>query len=437
MLMACYCTIVLVFKGSLFILREQRLTRHNLTYMKAKFTVLISLILCLGLLSGNIEASTNIQHSRFSIAISGGASKGAYEAGLNWSAIKILSEAKRIRNLAGGQFFTPEVVSITGASAGGINTLLSGLSWCSLDEKDGGISNRIDANVFRDIWLRVDIDTLLPRQADSPGYLADDAVLSRKDFLDAANELREKWGQPHFRKDCRIPLGLTVTKIEPEVLNVGEVEVQNQRFYIPFEMRVMNDASIKFFFDPADYPKVADPAMILMPRAYDAAPFSIDNDFIVDASFTTSAFPMAFGRKRLKYCRLVAQEVSAENELQETTLQELPAAKADTELVCADGYELAEAEFADGGLFDNLPIGVARTLAESNKRTDDNPTPVTYIYIDPNRTRYDIPDIEKTWPVIATVLPMPAGTWSSALLPKASCSSVSLVLPVPMNCIAS
>mgnify|MGYP000105888613 FL=1 len=175
-----------------------------------------------------------IEHSRFSIAISGGASKGAYEAGLNWSVIKILGEAQSLRNMTGGEFFPFEAVSITGASAGGINTLLTGLTWCSLAEKEGGISNRIDANVFRDIWLRVDIDTLLPKRADSPRYLADDAVLSRKDFLKAAAELRDKWSQPHFRKDCRIPLGLTVTKIEPEVLNVGEVEVQNQRFYIPF-----------------------------------------------------------------------------------------------------------------------------------------------------------------------------------------------------------
>lgn len=363
--------------------------------MKVKVKVFVSIILGLSLLTGNIEASTKNQHSRFSIAISGGASKGAYEAGLNWSAIKILGEAQNLRALTGGEFFPFKAVSITGASAGGINTLLSGLSWCSLAEKDGGISNRIDANVFRDIWLRVDIDTLLPKRADSPSYLPDDAVLSRKDFLDAANELREKWGQAHFRKDCRVPLGVTVTKIDPEVLNIGEIEVQNQRFYIPFELRVMNDSSIKFFFDPADYPKVADPAMILMPQAYDAEPFSIDNDFIVDASFTTSAFPMAFGRKRLQYCRLVAQEISAETELQEPMLQESTATRTDNELFCADGYELAEAEFADGGLFDNLPIGVARTLAEFNKHKKDDPTPVTYIYIDPNRTRYNIPEIDK------------------------------------------
>lgn len=354
--------------------------------MKIRFKIFAAispgLILSLGLLAGNIEAGTETGYAPVSIAISGGASKGAYEAGLNWSAIKIVREGPGLVTLTGGQFFPIEMVSITGASAGGINTLLSGLSWCSRDEKDGGLSNRIDDNLFRDIWLRVDINTLLPRDADSPIYLPDDAVLSRKDFLEAATELRKKWSKPLFKKDCRIPLGVTVTKIEPEVLSVGKVDVQNQRFYIPFELRVVDDSSIKFFFEPADYPKVADPSMILMPRAHDTQPFSIDNQQIIDSAFTTSAFPMAFGRKRLQYCRLV----------QENSKQELASTKADTSLLCPDGYELAEAEFADGGLFDNLPIGVARTLAESNKRNDNAPYPVTYFYIDPNRTIYDVPE---------------------------------------------
>ena len=367
--------------------------------------LILCLILCLGLLTGNTEAGTNTGHARASIAISGGASKGAYEAGLNWSAIKIIREAPSLVTLTGGQFVPIEMASITGASAGGINTLLSGLSWCSLDEKEGGLSNRIDSNLFRDIWLRIDINTLLPRDAKSPIYLPGDAVLSRKDFLEAATELREKWSKPSFRKDCRIPLGVTVTKIEPEVLNVGEVEVQNQRFYIPFELRVTDDRSIKFFFEPADYPKVADPSMILMPGTKDTPPFSIDNQQIIDAAFTTSAFPMAFGRKRLQYCRLIqqkpaqeqasTQESKLESKLESTQETKLESKLADTRLLCPDGYELAEAEFADGGLFDNLPIGVARTLAENNKRSDDATYPVTYFYIDPNRTVYDVPEHKK------------------------------------------
>lgn len=359
-------------------------------HMKVSLHSFVVILLGFGLLTGNIEASTQDAHSRFSFAISGGASKGAYESGLNWSVIKIGREIPGLKDITGGQALQLEAGSITGASAGGINTLLSGLTWCSRSEEEGGLSNRIDNNVFRDIWLRIDINTLLPRRADSPSYLPDDAVLSRKDFLDAAAELRDKWNKPMFRKGCRIPLGVTVTRIEPDKLSVGNVEVQNQRFYIPFELRVTTDNSIDFFFDPADYPKVADPAMILMPRPRNAPPFSIDDQRVEDAAFTTSAFPMAFGRKRLQYCRLIVQEISDEN-----NQQNQETVKTNTDLVCPAGYELAEAEFADGGLFDNLPIGVARILAERNARAEEDPYPVTYIYLDPNRVRYKIPEAKK------------------------------------------
>ena len=355
--------------------------------MKTSLYFFITTLLGICLLAGNVEALTNNGHARFSIAISGGASKGAYEAGLNWSMIKIMREYSGRKSAEGGKFFSLEAASITGASAGGINTLLSGLSWCSRSEKDGGIANRIDNNVFRDIWLRADINTLLPERADSPLYLPDDALLSRKDFLESARELRDKWNTPSFREGCRIPLGVTVTRIEPDLLSVGKVEVQNQRFYIPFELRVTEDGIIDYYFNPADYPKVSDPAMILMPRPRNAAPFSIDDQRIEDAAFTTSAFPIAFGRKSLQYCKLIVQNTTERNEEESVN--------TDKDLLCPDGYELAESVFADGGLFDNLPIGVARTLAEFNIHAEGDPYPVTYIYIDPNRIRYKVPIPDK------------------------------------------
>lgn len=96
--------------------------------MKTSSNIAVATILGLSLLTGDIAASTDESHTRFSIAISGGASKGAYEAGLNWGVIKLLREAADRDTLTGGQFFSPRIESITGASAGGINTLLSGLS---------------------------------------------------------------------------------------------------------------------------------------------------------------------------------------------------------------------------------------------------------------------------------------------------------------------
>ena len=364
--------------------------------VKFSLNIFASLIFGFGLLAGNIEAQSNEKHSRYSLAISGGASKGAYEAGLNWSVIKILKEYPGLMTAKGYQFFPTEAASITGASAGGINTLLSGMTWCSRPEKQGGIKNRIDDNLFRDIWLRIDINTLLPSRADSPDYLPSDALLSRKDFLDASAELRKQWDEPLFSEGCRIPLGVTVTRIEPDNVSVSNVQVPNQRYYIPFELRVSADNRIKFLFDPADYPKVADPAMILMPGRKESPPFIIDNTLIEDAAFTTSAFPIAFGRKRLQYCRLVIQEIIEQQEQQDQPQDQKRATTiSSSEMTCPDGYELAEAEFADGGLFDNLPIGVSRTLAEFNENTKGDPSPVTYIYIDPNRVRYKIPKIDE------------------------------------------
>lgn len=92
-----------------------------------------------------------VQPRRISVAISGGASKGAYEAGLNWGLIKLMREAHKIDAKLIGQLNVMEATSFSGASASGINTLLSGLGWCSLPESEDGLSNSIDSNIFRDV----------------------------------------------------------------------------------------------------------------------------------------------------------------------------------------------------------------------------------------------------------------------------------------------
>ncbi|MEK6247551.1 MAG: patatin-like phospholipase family protein, partial [Planctomycetales bacterium] len=289
----------------------------------------------------------------------------------------------------GGERRSIEIASIVGTSAGGINTLLAALAWSVNPESEGGFTNRIDDNIFRDVWLTPDVNRLLPPNANSPQYLPDDALLSRKDLVEVARELRKKWRRPGtFRPGCRLPLGVTVTRVRPETMLVSGVEVNNQRFYIPFEMRTRADGSVKFFFDPNDYPSLTDPAMILMPWSSDDSPFSISDQQVEDSILTTSAFPVGFGRKRLQYCRQKAFYTDDDS----ATTPSMEAADAnEKELVCPDGYELAEAEFADGGLFDNLPIGLARLLSESSTLHKKEPLPIKYIYLDPNRERYETP----------------------------------------------
>jgi len=343
---------------------------------------LLAVMVASAVIATPTPAEESDPHRRLSLAISGGASKGAYEAGLNWAILKLVGHADGVTTLSGGRLRPFELASVAGASAGGVNTILSGLAWCTRGAADGGIANQIGNNVFRDIWLRIDINEFLPPRADSDSYLPGDAVFSRKDYFAAAGELRKKWDTDAFRAGCRVPMGVTVTRVEPQVLIVDDIEVKNQRFYIPFELRVEDDGSIAYYFDPSDYPELSDPAMILMPRPRSAPEFSISDERVIEAAAATSAFPTAFGRRRLQYCRLDVHSDSAEDESE----------ISEEDLVCPQGYELDEAAFADGGLFDNLPIGLARTLAELNINARKDSLPVTYGYLDPNRIRYQAPE---------------------------------------------
>ena len=353
--------------------------------MKQLLTNLLATLLLFGSCVSALSAAE--QQRRFSIAISGGASKGAYEAGLNWGLLKMMQDIRKIDYTLLGQARALEAASFAGASAGGINTVLSGLVWCSLPEAEGGLTNTIDTNIFRDVWLAPDINRLLPPTANSIYYRDDDALLARYDLLQASSKLRERWNKPGFRADCSVPLGVTVTRVIPEEIKVGDIEVQNQRLFIPFVARTQDDGTLGFYFDPNEYPLLPDPARILLPGESDTPPYAIDDQRIEEAVMTSSAYPGAFGRRRLQYCR---QTSYTETDREESDLKQNqfePVAK----LVCPDGYELAEAEFADGGLFDNLPLGLARKLAEQHVYAAESVLPVTYVYLDPNRLRYDIP----------------------------------------------
>ena len=347
--------------------------------------ILLSLIILL-CLSCTISVAAEADPTRFSLAISGGASMGAYEAGLIWGLIEVLHQVQDAGNgSVGGEPRPIEIASIAGTSAGGINTLLAVMAWSVKPERDGGFANRIDENIFRDVWLTPDVNRLLPTEPDSPQYLPDDAMLSRKDLVAVARELRPKWRRPGtFRPGLRLPMGVTVTRVKPDTLYVNGVAVSNQRFYIPFEMRTQADGSAAFFFDPDDYPALSDPAMIPMPWASGDESFTVSDQQVEDALMATSAFPGGFGRKRLQYCRRIALTTDTAS----AARSPVDTGSGKPARVCPEGYELVEAEFADGGLFDNLPIGLARTLAESSELHKKRPLPVKYIYLDPNRERY-------------------------------------------------
>lgn len=357
--------------------------------MKKIRNTLISLVGC-GLLvvAAGIplaNAQTGKITKRFSIAVSGGASMGAYEAGLNWGALYLLRHFSLDDPVLGGESRPLELASVAGASAGGINSILSGLVWCSREEQQGGLTNRVDDNLFRDVWLSIDINALLPDKPDSPLYLPGDGLLSRRTLADAADYLKKKWNSPAFRPGCRLPLGVSVTRVVPAQLKVNNVAVQNQRFTIPFELRVGPDKTVNYYFNPARYYAQRDLSMLVMPYRKGGQKYRLADRTIEDVALASAAFPIAFGRLRLQYCSLSVETSSPPEKKTGTGIT-----PADSALLCPDGYNLVEAEFADGGLFDNIPLGLARKLAENNVFANDNPLPVSYVYLDPDPVRYRV-----------------------------------------------
>lgn len=350
---------------------------------------LIIVILVLLILSPGLLFATDQSTHRYSLAISGGASKGAYEAGLNWGIVKYLQRIRKIKPATGGEFRNIKFSSFSGASAGAINTLLSSLTWCAKDEENGGPINQIQSNLFKDLWTIPDVNRLLPPQVDSVYYTADDALLSRHDLLQASRMLRERWNQPVHRQGCRIPIGVAVTRVEPELLEVSRVEVQNQRFYIIFEARTKPDGTLGFFWNIDNYPGLIDPSYLLMPSSSPNTG-EIDEQFIEDAILSSSAYPGGFGRKLIQYCRRTIYKPENNDGNNHHANNHL-----EKKLYCPDDFELTEAVFADGGLFDNLPVGLARRLAEESADARKNPLPVTYLYMDPDRQRYESPEPER------------------------------------------
>ena len=86
------------------------------------------LIVLLPLFHTHLAVATS-QSNRVSLAISGGASKGAYEAGLIWGLVASQRKMDQTGSWSlGGEPLPIALTSIAGTSAGGINALLAALA---------------------------------------------------------------------------------------------------------------------------------------------------------------------------------------------------------------------------------------------------------------------------------------------------------------------
>ena len=296
------------------------------------------------------------QKRPYSLTISGGISLGVYEAGLNWVIIEQLREGR----LHGDNM--ARLLAITGASAGAINTLIAALRYCEVKNS----ASTVEGNLFNQTWRKIGIEGLLPDKASDYDKLEGhrDGILSRKVFAKVLTVLSEKAHSRIYRENCHLNLGLTVTRHVPEDKSIGTGdEAQNikvQRFVIPLTLVTKNGYAI--FKNNLNYSRRNKELGYLLLRQDNQGIVQFKN--IIKSALASSAFPFAFGRVRLPYCRPKGLN-STGNSVSEKIDSELEA--SGDALSCPQNYEQYVYDFIDGGFFDNVPLGLAVELSECRK----------------------------------------------------------------------
>ena len=298
------------------------------------FLRLVTLSLLFTLFAFSKDIQTQKEPINLSMVISGGVSLGAYEAGYNWAMIKMLSNIKHESNVV-----SPKLRSVTGASAGSINALLTAMYWCQKPEFTD--NNNIDDNLFYTTWVELGLNELIIKGRDP---LNKSTLFSRRTLKKSANSILEHLDKPIYEQGCEVPLGFSVTKATPittEFQNTG-IKIQNQHFSIPFTIKEQDN---RLQISNRNMPPSTD-YYISIPE------IEQDNSKVVDVLFASSAFPGAFQQIKLNYI-----------------------------------YEGEKKSnyFIDGGAYDNLPLQLA---IELDKRAED------FIFIDPSNMRNETPQIE-------------------------------------------
>jgi len=278
----------------------------------------LSLIFSLFTLSLHAER----EKVNLSMVISGGVSLGAYESGYNWAMIKMLNKVVK-----------PDLRSVAGASAGSINALLSAMYWCQ--ENSIPLKNSVDDNLFYETWVNLGIEDLLIKGEDSENK---STLFTRKGLEEKAAKIIEHLEKPIYRKNCEVPIGVSVTKATPIVETVQGIKIKNQHFSIPLTLKEKNGKAI-----------VTNRSMPPSTDFYISIPgIEKDKSKLIDVLFASAAFPGAFQQVKLKYTY-----------------------KGKTR----------SQYFIDGGAYDNIPLQLAIELDKNASH---------FVFIDPSNMRKEV-----------------------------------------------
>jgi hypothetical protein len=290
-------------------------------------------------------------HHSVALVISGGASLGVYEAGYVYALGEVLKRQGDTLRVA------------TGASAGSGNALLAALTSCTppndFPTKDPG---------YR-FWLAQQFDSVFKPTA----VTAVSPFTAASGLADLRRILAQVWDD-RLPASCDVSLGVTVTRLIPlDVTLKGQLGVPRQLLYFTIRIRGRGDSLspvIENIVDPASRAP-----RLLLPLSMDSVTdvgASGDRGRLVQVIGASGAFPFAFPPVRLAYC--LSPPVA-------------PAACRETGDVSSDSSGPTAAMhhdlFIDGGVFDNIPLGLASTLSRFDPGT-------RYFYVDPDLRAYPV-----------------------------------------------
>jgi predicted acylesterase/phospholipase RssA len=326
----------------------------------------------------------------FTLTISGGVSLGTYESGLAWTLVRLGKGALTTEEL--GRQRVPSILAITGASAGSLNSVLAAALWCEAPDDAENLS--VDQNLLREAWLTVGFDALLP---NPKAYVADDGLLASAALMPILNRVRDRLFGPlgmRFQPGCRLPVGLTVTRVTPEKVGVSGLTVPVQRALLPLLFTV-DDAGKASVQRQALLGRSSKDSLLRLADSTENGRTFTSADSLFQSVLASGAFPLAFGPRPLCECavRCDSGEVvstascpgpDAKHPLQNLTCSAYGNAAGGRDMALCKSY------FVDGGVFDNAPVGLAIDQAESFARWRLL-RPLTALFLDPDTRRRQPP----------------------------------------------
>jgi len=306
----------------------------------------------------------------FSFAIKGGISLGSYESGMNWFFIeKLRLQSQRLRDQ--GQDGNILKV-ITGASAGGINAIVSAIRFCQQD-RVAAQTAAVKENLFYQVW-DVELAKLLPEvKPEAPpkatvstefGFDDQYGVFHRDALLESLRAVLKAMENNNFRAGCstHIALPITLLKDHGQTSPSHNDQPPTLRYAVPLKVSVDQYSHIHFSNfakagsaskdSYADFHKLDD--FMYLPESSDG---TVAYTEVLKLALASSAFPLAFAPMKLHTC--------------------VP----DRRGYC--DQKPVERTFIDGGSLDNSPIGLASKLSGYVNKTQAKPTKTMVIYLNP------------------------------------------------------